>query len=289
MIEVMTDSPAAARRRLRLAIRNAREAKRLTQGEVAEELEWSLSKVSRIENGEVSVSGTDLRALLALFEITDSAEVDELTRYGRAARKRGWWDEARYRAHLTPAYLKLIQYESEASVIRCFQPTLFPGVLQTPDYARTILDFWNEIPADGREVLWEVRTRRREQLFDLPNEPPAYLVILDGSVLMREVGRPGVLARQIEAVLEMLAKPGLAVRIVPIATSAPISQLGGFMICDLDGEEDAILYWESAFGDNIVETSGTISRYRHVFEQMWEQALTLEESAELLRKRLRDV
>jgi len=53
------DSPTSARRRVRLAIREAREAAKLTQQQVAEEMEWSLSKVFRIESGEVTVSVND--------------------------------------------------------------------------------------------------------------------------------------------------------------------------------------------------------------------------------------
>ena len=58
------DSPTVARRRVRLAIREAREPHNLTQQQVAEQMEWSLSKVIRIESGEVSISVNDLRPLL---------------------------------------------------------------------------------------------------------------------------------------------------------------------------------------------------------------------------------
>ena len=59
------ESPAGARRRVRLAVREAREARGLTQGQVAEAMEWSQSKVIRIESGEVTISPNDLRPLLA--------------------------------------------------------------------------------------------------------------------------------------------------------------------------------------------------------------------------------
>src|SRR2546430_9024966 len=71
------DTPAVARRRVRLALRRAREDKRLTQTQVAEAMEWSLSKVMRIESGEVSVSPTDLRALLPLLGVTDGPAMEQ--------------------------------------------------------------------------------------------------------------------------------------------------------------------------------------------------------------------
>ena len=59
------DSPAIARRRVRLAIREAREAAALTQPQVAETMEWSTAKVIRIESGDVTISVGDLPQLLA--------------------------------------------------------------------------------------------------------------------------------------------------------------------------------------------------------------------------------
>src|SRR5690242_4177194 len=56
--------PAVERRRVGLALRRARATNGLTQHEVAEEMEWSLPKVIRIENGEVAIAPNELRVLL---------------------------------------------------------------------------------------------------------------------------------------------------------------------------------------------------------------------------------
>src|SRR4051794_36303941 len=81
----------------------AREDKRLTQTQVAEAMEWSLSKVMRIESGEVSVSPTDLRALLPLLGVTDGPEMEQLFSDARVARRQRWTVKPEYREHLTPA------------------------------------------------------------------------------------------------------------------------------------------------------------------------------------------
>ena len=77
MNSVPSESPAVARRRLRMALRKAREARDLTQADVARQLDWSLSKVNRIESGEVSISSTDLRALLGLIGIAQPERVNQ--------------------------------------------------------------------------------------------------------------------------------------------------------------------------------------------------------------------
>src|SRR3954447_8887894 len=113
------DTPAVARRKVRLAIKDARNAKGDTQTDVAEAMEWSLSKVMRIENGEVTISQNDLRPLLSYLGIRDRTVVDDLIRAAKASKqRRQWWDEKRFHESLTPAMRQLIQYEAEASVVR---------------------------------------------------------------------------------------------------------------------------------------------------------------------------
>jgi transcriptional regulator with XRE-family HTH domain len=279
-----TDSPAAARRRLRLAVRRAREAARLTQGHVAEALEWSISKVNRIENGDVTISTTDLRALLALLGITDANVVRRMTEDARTARKRGWWSDPRYQAHVTADTLQLIQYESDAATIRCFQPTLFPGLLQTPDYARAVLSFWTNLTPDEQAVRHEMRLRRYGQLFDRP-DPPTYLVLLDESVLLREVGGLEVMAEQLVAIRETVQHASVIVRIIPLNDGAFLSQVGDFTILDLPDDENAILYREAQFLENLTDASDQVAQYRNTFERMWSLAFTQDESTRLVDAR----
>ena len=59
---------ATTRRRLRMELRRLREAARLHQSDVAQRLDWSISKLIRIENGSVGISVTDLLALMSLYE-----------------------------------------------------------------------------------------------------------------------------------------------------------------------------------------------------------------------------
>jgi transcriptional regulator with XRE-family HTH domain len=274
------DSPAAARRRLRFALRDAREAAGFTQTTVAERLGWSFSKVNRIENGEVTISAGDLRELMTLLGVTDQKTVEQLTSYARAARRRGWWDDPDHRPHLTQAMRQLFQYEAEATSIRCFHPVLVPGILQTADYARTILDFWTELPEETRNARQAIRVTRRERLFGRTDRPPYYLV-LDESVIMRQVGGPTVMAEQLSVLVDMIRAGHLVVRIVPLVRGAIVGQVGSFVILDLD-DESAILYREVSLDDDSIRENETVARYRRTFEQLWATALTPEESANLI-------
>jgi transcriptional regulator with XRE-family HTH domain len=283
---VSTESPAVARRRVRLALRKAREASGLTQGQVAEELEWSLSKVNRIESGDVTVSNTDLKAMLELYGVTDEKTINRLAGDARNSRRRGWWDEPRYREHVTPPTMQMIQFESEASAIRVFQPTLIPGLLQTREYATAILDVWSdELSEADRETRLEVRLQRAGQVFDRP-DPPKYLVIIDESVIQRQVGGPRVMAGQLEALLTRMASAYTQLRILPFSDAAALVQMASFTLLDLGDEEDAVLYREVLYQDDIVHSRPEIRRHRQRFDQIWKLSLTEDASTRLIRARL---
>jgi transcriptional regulator with XRE-family HTH domain len=282
MTSVPSESPAVARRRLRLALRKAREARDLTKADVARELDWSLSKVNRIESGEVSISSTDLRALLDLVAITDPERVSYLIDLGRAARRRGWWDEARYRDHLTPAMMQLAQFETEATAIRFFNTTVVPGVMQTAAYAESVLEFWSEdLSEKERATRAEIRTRRRDQMLNRPG-PPSWHVVLDESVPMREIGGKKVMAEQLQHLLELAHRPHISLRVLPLAEGGPPAVLGMFFIFDLGDEENAILYRESGIFDEIIHSRDRIERHRRRFEQMRELSLSDDASARLI-------
>ena len=277
------ETPAVARRRLRLALRRARDAKGLTQQQVADELFWSLSKVNRIESGDVTISITDLRALLNLLDVRDPGTVERLTEDARAARRRGWWDEPQYREHLTSAMIQLLQFEAEASEIRMFEPGLVSGLLQTRSYAEAVLDYFSELVDDTRSARLEIRMIRAQHLLDRTETPPTYLVLLDESVLIRSVGGLRVLAEQLERLAMLCDRDNVIIRIAPLAESA-MALLGTFMLLQLD-EGNEILYKEDFMGDELVHASGQVALYRERFERLWHQALEPDVSKRLIEAR----
>jgi transcriptional regulator with XRE-family HTH domain len=116
------ENPQLARKRLRISLRYWREQRVLTQKHVAEALDWSMSKVVRIESGDVRVSMTDLDALLRLYEVSEADEIGRLTGLARAARRRAWYQD--YPRALDPGFEYYLSYESSAEVIETFQALL---------------------------------------------------------------------------------------------------------------------------------------------------------------------
>src|SRR5579862_9233916 len=120
--------PAVQRRRLRAELRRARLDAGLTQEQVAAAMDWSLSKLIRIENGSVGISTNDLKVLLDHYGVVADNQVEELIVLARAARERSWWST--YHDVAPPRLLQFIEYQTEAIITRSFEPLLIPGLLQ---------------------------------------------------------------------------------------------------------------------------------------------------------------
>lgn len=288
------ESPAGARRRVRLALREARERLAFTQAQVAEEMEWSTSKVIRIESGEVTISPNDLRPLLAYLKITDKAEVDRHLQDARISRRRQmWWDEPTVRNHLTGPSRQLIQYEHESTAIRHFTSFIIPGPLQTPAYARATLNgHIGELADEDIEVRLQTRMRRRTELF-ARRDFPQILLLLDESVLKRRAGDARTTGEQLLDLLRVAReRPEILVRVLPYTADAPLPMFGQYDILTLPGDkpgENAVLYRESYLNDELVEDPWNISRHREIFDKYWEASLNEPASAELIAESAQDL
>lgn len=283
------DSPAVARHHVRLAIRAARQEMKLTQGQVAKALDWSLSKVQRIESGEVSVSTTDLRYLLTYLGITDEGTIRRLMDGARVSRRERWFTDPKYREHLTTGTRRMLQFESEATIIRAFNPTVVPGLLQTAAYAREMFHSKSDLLSEvAQDLRYEVRMRRREQVFS-HDKPPEYMLVLDESVFWREVGGARVAADQFADLLTMMREPGLSVRVLPFNEVAVVAMLGPFTIFELTDDADSVLYTERYDEDEVIQKPREVQKHRLIFEDLWSRSLDESASERLILARTADL
>src|SRR6266700_7222719 len=121
---------------LRSELVRLRKERGLTQEHVAKNLEWSPSKLIRVEGGRSSITKVDLDALLARYGVTSESHRDKLHALNKGARERAWWDD--FRGDINSTYLNYVGYEAGATFIRQFQATSIPGLLQTPEYAEAL-------------------------------------------------------------------------------------------------------------------------------------------------------
>ena len=285
----MTDlgSPTIARRRVRLALREARETAALTQQQVADEMEWSLSKVARIENGGVSIAPNDLRPLLSLVGIVERTRVAALMEDARVARLRlpAWHQAPGLREHLTDAFRSLVEYEAEAVAIRYYSIYFIPAVLQTDAYAKAQIALLGaESPRAEIEARLSARKRRREALMSRPDRP-RLLALLDESVLRRPIGGAAVFAAQLRQLSSLALRGTVEVRMIPFSLDAPVTNNASFDLLSLNTtRENMVLYRESGLADELIEDGPTTLRHRARFDKVWSEAISEKATADFLNR-----
>jgi transcriptional regulator with XRE-family HTH domain len=274
------------RRRLRTELRNARLDRGMTQEQVATAMEWSLSKMIRIEGAQSGISTNDLKALLPLYGITDEQRVEALVELARAARARPWWHA--YRGTVPESLLQLIEFESAASVIRQCETVFIPGILQTEEYARAVLENYYSDDPDRPEAgriaeMTDLRTRRHE-LLDRDDLPTLFFR-LDEAVIRRLVGSAPLMRRQLRSLIDLAGKPNVTIEIMPFSAGLHAGLKGPFEIVEFvpgAAAEDVVVFLESPRGDIISDKLEETAEYRESFERLGKVSLGPEQSVAFL-------
>jgi transcriptional regulator with XRE-family HTH domain len=277
-----SSSPLVQRRRLRAELKRARLEAGLTQESVAEEMDWSLSKIIRIETGSVGVSRNDLIALLRLYKINDPEQVAHLTALSKIARQQSWYST--YRELVPPIYFQYIEYETSASVIRTYESLVIPGLLQTEQYATRVMSLYRiRLEPDLVRARAEIRMRRQKFLMER-EDPPQLFFVLDEAVIRRLVGDEETRQGQLDRLISTAQKPGVTIEIIPSSIGLHSGMGENFTLLEFsDPNDDDVLYFESAreaiFSQDDAEE---ISIYRELFQHARNASLGPEGTLEYL-------
>ena len=274
-----TRTPTGRRRRLGAELRRLREEAGLTIDRVAEALECSPSKVSRIETGQVSATPRDVRDMLGLYRV-DDARLEAMVQVAREARQRGWWQKFVDVPDGVPAYVGL---EAAATSIDVYMSLIVPALLQTPDYARAVIAAVRpDLPASEIDRRVELRLRRQELLDQ--ERPPVMRVLLDDTLLRRPVGGPAVMAAQRRRLLADADRPAVTIQVLEVAAGAHAGMDGPFTIFGFPAPaERDVVALDSAADALYLEGPEDVARYRRVFELLLPTARSPGDSAAIIR------
>ncbi|MYS80045.1 helix-turn-helix domain-containing protein [Embleya scabrispora] len=276
--------PMVQRRLVGKGVRAARTDKGLSQSEAAAKLDWSASKLTRIERGDTPASKTDLEAVLRLYEVLDTPLGEELIARGIEARKKPWWQP-----YLDPTagtrdgrLGRLLSFESEANVINAYAPSLVPGLLQTEDYSREVLAHFTARP-DRVDTLARLRARRYQEVFKEGRRHPRVRFVLDEAVILRRVGAPekaSIMVEQLRYIKEQVGVRGIDLRVLPFAAGMHAGLRGPITIYEFDaasGPEDVAFVRDEEFVEGAER-----ARYLDTFEALYARALESEETTALI-------
>lgn len=282
-----SSSPTVRRRRLAAELRRLRLASKMTIEQVADALEWSPGKVSKIENARVSVMPRDARKLLDAYGVPEGRERELLLTLARESRERGWWQQ--YGEAVPEWFATYVGLEAEASTISAYQAEIVPGLLQTRRYA-VALHRAELMNATEEEIERHVAVRMERQTRLAQPDAPKLWVVLNEAVIRRTIGERAVMHEQLVKLIEAADAPNITLQILPFSAGAHASMDSAFSIIGFDPPTDGeIVYFEHPTCSLYLEQPDEVARYRLVYEHLRAASLSLDESRRLLTRTAEDI
>lgn len=278
----------ASRRRLGSELRSLREkaGKRIEDAALA--LECSSAKISRLENGKGVPRTRDVRDLAALYGSGAHAKLGELLELALEGQGQDWWSDFRdvtqgemFADHL----LRYVALERDASTIKSFAADIVPGLLQADEYIDAVCALvFPEHSQKDRARFVEFRQKRQEIVWGAAQRPEVSFIVSEAS-LIRPIGGPAVMRRQLEALHAGLEKKFRDVdfRVTPLSVPAPGALGGPFAIIKFaDGTDQDVVYLEGREGAAYLESDGDVKRYEEKFSSLERDSLSRAQSLERL-------
>ncbi|WP_424213363.1 helix-turn-helix domain-containing protein [Streptomyces sp. BI20] len=260
-----------------------RERLGLRQSHAAEALTASITKVAKMERGQVPMRDPDIRALCHLYGVRDEETIQpllELAKLDREQRRtKGWWNEFPE----ISALAEYISLEATASLIRTWQLALVPGLLQTPGYVRALNTGPGSEPIDPDrlERIVNIRLRRHARLTG--ENPLRFHAIIWEAAVRSRFASEEVVREQAEHIVRMAELPNVDVQILPFSTGALPGMDGPFNVLSFaEGDAIDVVYAENRLGASWGETATQGALYKKSFETLAQYSLSPQESISLL-------
>ena len=219
--------PTALRIILGAHLRRMREAAGISRSDAGWEIRSSESKVSRMELGRVGFKERDVRDLLTLYGLDDGDERERLLALAREANNPGWWH--RYGDVLPSWFHSYLGLESAAALIRSYELQFVPGLLQTQDYVRAVVQLGRGlITAEEVERRVTLRTSRQDVL-TRPN-PLRLWAVIDEAVLRRPIGGVKTMMMQLDYLIEMSQLPNITLQVMGFGAGGHAATGGAYSI-----------------------------------------------------------
>ena len=261
------------RRQLGIKLRKLRLGVGKTFADVAVTGVASRAKLDRIEAGRVPVKLADVWALCRLYG-ADEATTDQLAQMAPGTQVDDWWEQ--YAEGVVREWIGLyVGLEAAASRIRCFDPELVPGLLQTPEYAALVIGA--DDPRKSPEAVGQrVRFRMERQRTVRETEPTPMRTFVMAETALR-FGPPDVLEPQIERLHALSSDPNVDVRVLPFSTRT-YPRRGRFTLLDFHNDDDpSLVYVEVPKGARYFDRPADLEEYEYVFDLITRKSIPINE------------
>ncbi|MFG2126363.1 helix-turn-helix domain-containing protein [Streptomyces sp. NPDC048751] len=264
-------------------LQELREAAGLKREEAARVLRVAPATVRRMEMAEVSLKIPYLQVLLEAYGVSE-AEAAAFVALAEDANKPGWWQ--RFHDVLPDWFSLFVSLEGAARMIRSYEPHFVPGLLQTQEYARAVLDSGTIGQTTPESIERHVSLRiARQRLLDGPN-PPHLWVIMDETVLRRPVSiRPEVMRDQLDKLLEYAERDRITLQVAEFANGPHPGTYAPFSLFRFaEPELPDLVVTEYLTGALYLDSRAEVSTHLEVLDHMTTHAASAERTKKLLRE-----
>ncbi|MEU6559108.1 helix-turn-helix domain-containing protein [Nocardia nova] len=286
---MMDSGSTLPRRQLGKYLRDARSALSMSQESAARLADISSSVLQRLEKGEPTrLKVRDLQALCEVLEMPEDTTTAMVGLLRQAAEK-SWWHVY---GDLIPANFDVyVGFEAAARKLTMYQPALVPGLLQTSDYARALIQAVNPSASDDEHARRLELRMKRQAIVTRKRQAVGLDVVLHESALRSTVGGPNVMSAQLRHLAEIGKLPNVSVRVLPFSSGAPVGDpVGQFAILEF-GEDNKgepvwppVVYLETFIGCMYLEKPENVERYDRVHHVLQQASLDETASRSLLRQ-----
>ena len=259
-------------------LRALRESIGMTLRQAGEYLQRDPSMVSRFETAETPIRRGDVLALLDLYGVSEERTRDGLLQLSDDVWRKGWWDD--YTSTVGRRSIDMVWLEARAERLRTYEAMLVPGLLQTRQYAETLIRnaATADTPEEQIEKGIELRMTRQHMLDD--EVPVSFAAVVDEAVLRRVIGGPEVMHGQLTQLLDVAERPNVEVRVLPLRHGVHAGLDGSFWLYEMpDPYPDVACV--NILGSNLYveEEAAAVGRFRQAYYQLSAAALDGKESA----------
>ncbi|MFF1407598.1 helix-turn-helix transcriptional regulator [Streptomyces sp. NPDC058294] len=176
---------------------------------------------------------------------------------------------------------KVLEAEKHAATIEEWCPMLFPGLLQTPAYARAVILAGLPLSTDA-EVEEKVNARMaRAELFDGNHRLPEYWVILHESLITDPLLAPHGMAEQLDRIVELVERRRITSQVLPRKCVAHPFMTGSAKIMAF-ADAPPLFYTEALHSGDTIDDPALVEDYRRSYDRLRAVALSPEASLAMI-------
>ncbi|WP_239154216.1 DUF5753 domain-containing protein [Amycolatopsis sp. FDAARGOS 1241] len=229
-----------------------------------------------METGNRGLYADDVSAILGFLR-APSEKRQELMQLLREGEQRNWHE---IHGKLPPNWKQLIRFEDEASAIENYEPMVIPGLAQTPDYARAIIQATNSTLTEA-EVEGLVAARLARQLVLSRRDGPNVHLLIEETALRRVVGDLATMRIQLDNLLSVSNRSNVTLQVVPFSAGDHPGLEGPSVLLEFV-DEPTLAHAETRSASSFIEDEVPINRVKVAWRGLLAVALSTEDSARLI-------